>query len=532
MSVRRQRRFAARVLFFGIAAIVGSSNVSAATNHFVRVGERRFDLSDDSELRALREAASALTATTDSSKTRRGSQLLESLAGEALTNAATKLAIEQSLREVAAALCNNSRSPVPAHVDVLQLPFVHYRYFSASIGRGEKPANNLQPANGETDLSRLGPLPSTFWSRPKNISAENLSVGFGRSESPRFEEKLWTYAAPKTSYGGHAGFESRCGDEQIKIKFGEIHSEPFTARIFHALGYNVEPTDYSPGLKIKYDRRIFTEFNSRKSVDTKITALGVLPVWTIHFQPVHDPFDFIAAAVMKDGTRMSGGELRMALLRATSPRGEGWGEGVRFENKFETQIYYLITVSANVQLKDPHEKSIGPWDFGQLGHENLRELRGAGLLAAWLGWFDSRFDNTRLRIAKDGDSARLKHVFADLGGGMGNGSTWSGWRGEVPADFPDSFTEPEIHQGKGRMTIPFRIANFRPIESTPAFREMTTDDARWMARMIAQLSEQQITDALRASGFSDSEVEIYRRKLLARRDKMLRDLGIANAASR
>ena len=47
---------------------------------------------------------------------------------------------------------------------------------------------------------------------------------------------------------------------------------------------------------------------------------------------------------------------------------------------------YLITRPANVQLKEPHQHSIGPWDFNDPRHENLRELRGAGLLDhGWAG---------------------------------------------------------------------------------------------------------------------------------------------------
>ena len=121
---------------------------------------------------------------------------------------------------------------------------------------------------------------------------------------------------------------------------------------------------------------------------------------------------------------------------------------------------------------------------------------------------------------------KLKHVFSDVGGGLGKSVGWSGWRGESPGEFPDSFTKPEVFQGKGRMTKPFRILNFRPIEPTSAFREMTIDDARWMARQIAELSEQQIVDALRASGFDEFDVALYHNKLLARRAKMLRDLKL------
>jgi hypothetical protein len=57
---------------------------------------------------------------------------------------------------------------------------------------------------------------------------------------------------------------------------------------------------------------------------------------------------------------------------------------------------------------------------------------------------------------------------------------------------------------------------------------MTMDDARWMARLIGQLTETQIVDALAASGFNAAEVQIYTEKLLARRDKMIRDLQLTS----
>ena len=92
----------------------------------------------------------------------------------------------------------------------------------------------------------------------------------------------------------------------MKIKFGELHSEPFAARLFWALGYNTDAIDYAPQLKLKYDRRFFREFNQRREVSTRISALLVLPLYTLRFQPRHDPFEFIAVAVMKDGRRLSG----------------------------------------------------------------------------------------------------------------------------------------------------------------------------------------------------------------------------------
>jgi hypothetical protein len=446
----------------------------------------------------------------ESKRAQRGARMIDALHVQARSaaTAGERERIEQLIAEVQAALDNNAQPPVRERIDVFQLPFVHYQYARAKVGSGTAPATNLRDTNA-ADLSVVDPLPSTFWSRPTNIAGQNMSAGFGREAAPRFADRIWTYAAPKTGYGGHAGFEAEGDGVIIKLKFGEIHSEPFTARIFHALGYNVEPTDFSPSLKIHYDRRLFTEFNSRKPVNTKLTAFGVLPVWTIKFQPEHDPFRFIVAGVTKEGSRLSPDELRRRVGRD------------------DAALHYVITAPANVQVKDAHMKNIGPWDQGQLGHEHLRELRGAGLLAAWLGWFDSRFENTRLKAGEGVRSPELKHYFSDLGGGLRARHTWLGFTSDAADAFPVFFTRPEMRQGRGRMTRPFRIVSFRPIEPTPAFAAMTRDDARWMARLIAELADEQIAAALAASGFGEKERSILAKKLFARRDRMLTDLDLS-----
>jgi hypothetical protein len=439
----------------------------------------------------------------------RAEAVIAELRATAATNGQSRERVERWISEINAAQQNNLRSPVPPRIDVFELPFVHYRYTHGKVGGGTKPATNLQPARGEADLSKLDPLPSTFWQRPANIASQDLTIGFGRRAAPRFDDRVWNYAAPKTSYGGHAGFEAEEGGARIKVKFGELHSEPFAARVFYALGYHVEPTDFAPSLKVRYDRKLFTEFNSRKEVNTRITAFGFVPIGVIRFQPAHDPFQFLTGAALKSGERIGRDGLRDCIRTN------------------EATIDFVITGPANVQVRDATVKSIGPWDTGQLGHEQLREVRSVGLLAAWIGWYDARFDNTRLKITRDADDAlELQHFFSDLGGGLGKSTGWFGWHGEDADAFADTFTRPEMPQGRGRMTIPFRVVNYRPIEPVRAFEEMTVDDARWMARIIAQLRDEQIAEALRASGFSEERVQIFARKLCSRRDKMLRDLAL------
>jgi hypothetical protein len=48
-----------------------------------------------------------------------------------------------------------------------------------------------------------------------------------------------------------------------------------------------------------------------------------------------------------------------------------------------------------------------------------------------------------------------------------------------------------------------------------------------MARLIAQLTENQIQQALIAAGYTSAEVRLYNEKLVNRRDRMIQDLGLA-----
>jgi hypothetical protein len=512
-----------------------------------------------------------------SDKDRRGWKELRSLALKALepNEPALRRHYHWQIQEIAAAIRNNHRSPSPPYMDLLQPPLYYMDYAHNPIAKGERIASNLKPSRVGRDVpiapdsgphasgSTLNPqrdsdpLPSTFWVRPQAIRERDLYHGFGRTEPPLdFESKLWTYAAPKTSYGGCPGFEAQSGNERIKVKFAETTSEPFTARIFWALGYHVEPTDYVHSLKLKYDRRFFREFHMRKDVQMKIRALFI-PLHTVNLQLRHDPFDYVFVAVLKNGESIFGSELKHRLF--LDPMREHPEDFVQnFRTEFEQQIDYLVTTPANVQTRELDVKSIGPWDFASLDHADRREVRAAGLLGAWVGWFDSRFENTRLKIVQpsvgrdvpvaphtgllstlNSQPSTLRHYFTDLGGGLGKSVGVLSRHCECPNDFPWRFTGPPHFASQSSISdrklsspkvaptlMGFRIVDYEPIEDTEAFRQMTVDDARWMARLIAQLTEEQIVQALIASGFDASEVKIYTEKLASRRDWMLRDLGL------
>jgi len=428
--------------------------------------------------------------------------------------------------EVAFAMNNNRRAPVPRTIEALQVPYSFFDYAHNPVCVGEFKATDLaRPISRDSDLGLVEPLPSSFWSPVNSISSQDLYYGFGRKKLPKFQDVIWKYEEPKTSFGCCGGFEASGGKQHIKVKFCETTSEPFTARIFGALGYNVEPTDYVPWLRVAYNRRLFMEYHLRKDVKTTVAFFGVLPVYRVNMQDRYDPFEAFACAMMKDGTRLTGKGLKKILFHKPRMAHPEDLPG-NFKEDVEAKIDFLITRPANVQLNEESQHSIGPWDFNQLAHEDRRELRGSGVLAAWLGWFDCRYENTRLKSIKEDDRHVIKHFYTDLGGGLGRATGIFSRTAEMPNQFTWTFTQAPRDQGPGRMTIPFRVVHYQPNENTDAFAAMTVDDARWMARKIAQLSEAQITAGLVGSGFDSAQVKLYTEKLIARRDNMIRDLGL------
>jgi len=486
----------------------------------LRVGEKteRFNPTVDGDLRRLTsEIEDCLATPEDESKhDRRGLEEIERLAKATLaaSDVEERDRTEIDLLETALAVNNNDRPTIPRHFDAIMTPVALLQFYRP-IGIGEKPAIDLAPGS-DADLSRRDPVPSSFWARPKDISSSDLSIGFGRKAMTPIEGKLCHYRAAKETSGMNPGYEVDCDGVRIKLKFGEMSSEPVVTRMFWALGFNADPTDYAPAVKVAYDRRIFTEFNERKAVRTVFTVFWVIPVYAMNLQPYKDPFNYVAKAVLRDGSSWSGAELKQRLM-----------DGTNFLTKVEAQIDYIVTTPANVQVKDPQIKSIGPWDYGQLDHADRREVRGAGLLAAWVGFYDTRFDNTKLRRVGSKKHPRLLHYFSDLGGGLGATTGLISWHGENVNAFPWTFTEAPLDQGPGKLARPLRIFGYTPVVKTAAFAAMTIDDARWMARLIGQLRVEQIAAALAASGYDGATARLYEQKLVSRRNRMMTDLGLA-----
>ncbi len=333
-----------------------------------------------------------------------------------------------------------------------------------------------------------------------------------------FESGNCVYSKAKTGYGVHAGFQIKCGDTGFKIKFGnETYSGPFNSRIYSSLGYKVPTINYSEGLHIKYDRRIFTEFNQRAVLTRKIKLVGQ-KVFEAGNQQKHDPFGNIRKFIMKDKSEMSVTDTKAKLLNDAS------GE---FNSEFEKDIESVVFGPATLTLKDSDNSvELGPWQADELNYGQFKEVRALMVLSAWVGNFDVRKDNLAVYIENPKTkNAKIRMGFADAGSGLGkatfglskitsseaNDMVW-----EVSQVYKNNSDET---QGKDRI----ELSGLMNIETNKTFENLNLSDAQWMLQKICRLPKENIKQALVASGMSSAEVVLVTEKLIFRRNKMLKD---------
>ncbi len=478
--------------------------------------------------------------------------------------------ILEQMAEVLSSLQMNFRNPNKASYSLLpEFVLRMLSEISSKVGTvNDGEAKNLNFPIRNPDISSYDPVDSTLWSPPKNLEKQDLTWGSERKGPLISGADLCKYDGAKSSYGTHPGFKMKCGDKKqtLRVKFAEIRSQSFSTRVLSALGYSIDevvdplnyilkPTDTLGSLstkrvlRLEYNHEILSELHKRKQVEFDVTLFpGLLTLVTENLTELHniDPFLRVQRGYLSkrvEGAEQDGGgnwylngvekdpmklDLKKFLLR--NPNSPSALLAGRDKSNYNLDNEKLVTelVMAPVQVKTK-EDGIGPWDWNEFGHDGWREARGLGLIAAWMGWHDVRFDNNRLGIIEDSNGQyALKHYLHDTGSVLGESANVLKQSADDAERFPWSVTLGEPQADDLYDTHYFKVVRFNTLDKCDAFEKMNVNDAKWGARLIARLSPQQLDQALIGSGFSAAEVVLLREKLLLRRFMALRDLGLGD----
>lgn len=404
--------------------------------------------------------------------------------------------------------------PVKNHYEFLAFPVYLSRFLSApSVSEDYK-----------------GQDPDTNYVRNEVMREQDISkVDFVDHFDFKGMNNDCKYLKAKRGFGVHAGFQVTCNGVDYKMKFGnERYSGPFNTRVYRSLGYIAPHINYYEKIAVDYDRRVFTEYNSRAETKFKVTVAAI-PVLNKSNKEFENPFEFISGFITKSGQFVTVKEAQARLVTKPITLDTLAFTDDMVDANYESQLSKIVFGPSSLTLKkDPvMGDEVGPWIPDDFNYRDFKEVRGIIVLAAWTGNFDMRKDNLRLVIAKDEKGKKgLRLAFGDAGSGLGDatgthrsGSTIDDMKWEVSSVYRDMNDNDNRfpHEDKERI----ELSGIGELEYAKAFYKIKLSDAQWMLRKLCQFKPEQIKTALVASGLSSAEVLLAHAKLLERRNKMM-----------
>ncbi|MGI8732751.1 MAG: hypothetical protein ACR2LM_05555 [Pyrinomonadaceae bacterium] len=201
---------------------------------------------------------------------------------------------------------------------------------------------------------------------------------------------------------------------------------------------------------------------------------------------------------------------------------------------YETEIAHLVptlTIEGkgtfeNVRLEArPKDVDRGAeWKWSENPFVNTPQFNGLKVMMLLVNNWDIKDSNNVILAARnDGTGANeLRYIISDLGGSLGKtGGFFSRSRNK-----PNDFVKADFIESVKGNVIDFNYGG----KSKTLFANITVDDAKWIGRLLASLSDEQISDAFRAANYKPEEVESLTRALKQRIDA-LNDVSVTVATA-
>jgi hypothetical protein len=192
-------------------------------------------------------------------------------------------------------------------------------------------------------------------------------------------------------------------------------------------------------------------------------------------------------------------EVNYLVLRVTIP-GKGTFTNVRFE------------------ARPDNWKRVGEWNWKQNPFVSPPEYQGLKVMMALINNWDLKDSNNVLIEVPGNRGTELRYVISDLGATFGHASTTPlFWRITRSRNNPKNYAKSDfLEKVKGnRVQLHFGGKN------RGLMKDITIDDAIWLATWLARLSDQQLGDAFRAANYRPDEVDLLTRVVRARTNELL-----------
>jgi hypothetical protein len=437
---------------------------------------------------------------------------------EAYRVAADILSIEYATRSFHDPL---SSIKVPIHLNNILFDWSLENKTRARNARHEA-SNLVNPETGEfytpeelraliragVDLSTLNPpSESPFWSAKEDISSldiashylgcgdalhRGLTAHFPELDDPEvtFRRSHRTQSKPKidVSFTDQECLRTKKGKKsrkkcqrKLKLKLGmETHSDPTANSLLSALGYNVDLTVHLKRVRM---------YMGKSSIDElEAEWIGYFDRQRLH---TYIPLE----TVLREGD----------AGRGRDDKGE-----------------YLVFAEAGAETKFDDIDRIGFFAFSSGMPAQLREARALFLFNTWIANSDMKDEeNNKLSLRKNENGEyQIYMTQHDIGHSLGlvlpervEAFPWDAVETSALSRF--------FGWTRGRMEL-----NYFDLQNVGLTETATYADAKWMARLIAQLTREQIEDAVALGRWPDAVARLYVEKLINRRNGLVTAFGL------
>jgi len=170
-----------------------------------------------------------------------------------------------------------------------------------------------------------------------------------------------------------------------------------------------------------------------------------------------------------------------------------------------------VVKNARFEARPKHVKRIDDeWDWDNNPFAGTPQLQGLKVLMVLLNNWDLKTQNNRVLVVTDPTSGNteLRYIVSDLGATLGKyGNAITHNRNE-PKDYSKSKLVKEVN-GE-RIIFAFHATRDQMLEN------VTVSNAKWIANILSQLSDQQVSDAFRAGGYTPEEIQLLAQAFRAR----------------
>ena len=266
----------------------------------------------------------------------------------------------------------------------------------------------------------------------------------------------------------------------------EVGVEPVVNNLAAAIGYTVEPTYYQERVRLYFRGRVYRGTEDEQA--RKFEAAREEMILTLD-------------------EAFPGSNIRSAFQSVNVDE-----QGRRYIEVRE--------VTLEKKTDERTDLNLGYYMRAGFGKSFKREFRAFSVFLSWISDPDIKDANVKAKLVPvrlpDGSAShRLVYSASDMGGALGTG-------------FPNLFKKDyidKIHLDENGRFEAMRLT-FRSIFPAPLLKAVSYADFRWIARMIGQLTWNQIYDAFAEAGHPDVVAHYYTEILLRRRDQMVEAAGL------